>query len=107
VAAAEARVAQIEPFPPFYLFNGGQAAYKAGDLAAAPALLRRELERAPRYHEFHYWLAPTGAGLGRLDEARSELALAMDDGVRRTDHDLYAAKLDRLEAWQRATPAVQ
>ena len=101
-AALEARLAVLEPLPPFYFFERGQAAYKAGDLIAARNLFRKELERAPDYHEFHYWLAIADAGLGRLDEARSELSLAMDDSVRRTDHDLYAAKLDRLKAYQQS-----
>jgi hypothetical protein len=35
-----------------------------------------------------------------MDEARSELALALEDAVKRTDHDLYAAKLDRLKAYR-------
>jgi Tfp pilus assembly protein PilF len=100
--AIQARLAQLEPYPPFYFFNRGRAAIQAGDLDTARDLFKKELARAPDYHEFHYWLAIADFGLGRIDEARSELALAMDDAVKRSDHDLYAAKLDRLKAWRGA-----
>jgi hypothetical protein len=39
-------------------------------------------------------------GLNRLDEARAEMSLAMSDALKRSDHDLYAAKLDKLKAWR-------
>ena len=103
----QARLDALEPNPPFYYFNRGQAAMKAGDLLAARALFKKELDRAPDYHEFHFALAIADFGLGRLDEARSELALAMNDAVKRTDHDLYAAKLDRLKAYRQANVPVQ
>jgi len=103
--AAQARLAKLEPYPPFFFYNRGQAAMRSGDLATARTLFKRELEREPDYHEFHYALATADFGLGRLDEARSELAVALANAVRRTDHDLYAAKLDRLKSY-RSGPAV-
>jgi Flp pilus assembly protein TadD len=102
--AIQARLAQVEPTPPFYWFVQGQAALHQGDYAKARELFLKEVARAPDYHEFHYALAVADFGLERLDEARSELALAMDDALRRTDHDLYAAKLDKLKAWRAAKP---
>ena len=101
-AAAQARLAALEPYPPFFFYDRGQAALKSGDLAAARDLFKRELQRAPDYHEFHYALAVADFGLGRLDEARSELSLAMRDADKRSDHDLYAAKLDRLTSYRPA-----
>ena len=56
-SAYEARLAAIEPYPPFYFFNRGRAAMQAGDARAARELFKKELERDPDYHEFHYWLA--------------------------------------------------
>jgi len=97
--AVQARLARLEPYPPFFFYNRGQAAMRSGDLATARALFKRELEREPDYHEFHYALAAADFGLGRLDEARSELAAALANAVRRSDHDLYAAKLDRLKSY--------
>ncbi len=92
-------LAAVEPTPPFYWFVRGQAALHNGDARTARELFLKELARSPDYHEFHFALAMADFQLGRLDEARSELALAMDDAVKRTDHDLYAAKLDRLNAY--------
>jgi len=97
--AIQQRLARIEPYPPFFYFNRGRAALNAGRLAEAREDFMRELDRAPDYHEFHYWLAIADFGLGRVDEARKELNLAMQDAVKRTDHDLYAAKLDKLKAY--------
>jgi Flp pilus assembly protein TadD len=103
--AVQLRLAKLEPYPPFFFYNRGQAALKSGDLATARALFKRELERAPDYHEFHYALAIADFGLGRIDEARSELAIALDNAAKRSDHDLYAAKLDKLNAYRQAPPA--
>jgi Tfp pilus assembly protein PilF len=94
----QARLATLEPYPPFYYYNRGQAALKAGDLVVAREFFQKELNRDPDYHEFHYAMAIADFGLGRIDEARGELALAMEDAVKRTDHDLYAAKLDKLKS---------
>lgn len=96
--ALQQRLAKLEPYPPFYFFNRGRAALGAGNLVEARQWFKRELDRAPDYHEFHYWLALADFGLGRDDEARSELKIAMEDAGRRSDHDLYAAKLDKLNA---------
>ena len=97
--AVQARLAVLEPVPPFYWFVQGQTALHKGDYVKARELFLKEIARAPDYHEFHYALAMADFGLNRFDEARSELALAMDDAVKRTDHDLYAAKLDKLRSF--------
>jgi tetratricopeptide (TPR) repeat protein len=104
--ALQQRLAKLEPYPPFYFFNRGQAALRAGNLVDAREDFKRELDRSPDYHEFHYWLAIADFGLGRIDEARAELNLAMQDAVKRSDHDLYAAKLDKLRAYMQQ-PAPQ
>ena len=91
-----ATLREIDPEPPFSHFNRGQAALRAGDLATAKEAFRRELARAPDYHEFHFWLAVAHAGLGEYADATRHLALAKKNSTTRRDHDLYAAKLDRL-----------
>jgi Flp pilus assembly protein TadD len=98
--AVDAKLKSLEPFPPFYFYNQGEAALRAGDFKTARSMFKRELDREPDYHEFHYGLAVADFGLGRLDEARKELAIALENSVRRTDHDLYAAKLDKLKAYR-------
>ncbi|MEP6996419.1 MAG: tetratricopeptide repeat protein, partial [Betaproteobacteria bacterium] len=59
-----------------------------------------EIDRAPYYDEVHFWLATAYLGLGEIEQARKELALAMDYSTTRKDHDLYAAKLGRIMSQQ-------
>ncbi len=93
------KVAQIQPYPPFYFFNLGQAAMRRKDFKAAKELFAREIERAAYYHEFHFWLAVACFSLGEIEQARGEMALAMQNSTTRRDHELYAAKLDRIKAY--------
>lgn len=100
--AVKAHLVALEPTPPFYWFVQGQIALHKGEYQKARELFLKEIDRSPDYHEFHYALAVADFELDRLEEARREMSLAMDDAVKRTDHDLYAAKLDRLKAWRAA-----
>jgi len=95
-----ATLKRIDPEPPFTWYLRGMAAMRAGDLRAAKEAFAKEVARAPDYHEFHFWLAVSMLGLGEGDEARAHLALAMENSTTRRDHDLYAAKLDRLKRLQ-------
>jgi Tfp pilus assembly protein PilF len=90
------RLERMQPHPPFHFFNQGMDAMKAGDFLAARAMFRREVERDPNYHEFHYWLAAAHLRLGEVELARKHLALALEHSATRGDHDLYAGKLARL-----------
>lgn len=95
------KLARLEAQPPFYFFELGKAAVQRGDFEAGRALLQRELSRDPDYHEVHFWLALADAGLGDLKAARRHLSDAMANSTTRGEHDLYAAKLDRLQARMR------
>lgn len=106
-AALRARLAQLEPYPPFYFFHQGQEAMQLGDYARARKLFERELERVPDYHEFHFWLAVANYQLGNLRAADKHMALAVDNSTTRGDHDLYAAKLDRIRAYEAQQRAKQ
>lgn len=97
-ARLAAALARLEPEPPFVYFNRGMAAMRAGDLYAAKKSFEREIARSPDYHEFHFWLAVVHVGLGETEDARKHLAIAVRNSTSRSDHDLYAAKLDRLNA---------
>jgi Tfp pilus assembly protein PilF len=94
------RLAQLESEPPFIFLDRGQAALREGDYATARDLLLREVARAPYYHESHYWLAIAYVKLGNAKQAREHLARAMDASPTRGDHDLYAAKLERIRSAQ-------
>jgi Flp pilus assembly protein TadD len=97
-AAADRELARLERHAPFHFFHLGIAALEAGDLEAARASFAREVRRSPEYHEFHFWLGVAELRLGNIAAARSELALALEHSTTRRDHDLYAAKLDRLSS---------
>lgn len=93
-------LAQLEPYPPFYFFNLGRRAMEQGDFGRARNLFLRELDRAPDYHEFHFWLAVAAFQLGNLKEADQHMKEALDNSTTRGDRDLYAAKLDRIKAYE-------
>ena len=97
-ATLDRRVAELEPDPPFGHFNRGLAAMQQGDYRAARDHFAKEVERAPYYHEFHFWLAQALAKLGENEQAKQHLALAMENSTTRRDHDLYAAKLARIRS---------
>ncbi len=103
--AVQRHLAAVEPVAPFHWFALGRAALRDGDYLKARELFLKEIDRDPDYHEFHYALAVADFGLNRVDEARAEMALAMREAVKRSDHDLYAAKLDKLKAWHPANAA--
>jgi Tfp pilus assembly protein PilF len=90
------RLARIEPTPPFAYFERGLAAMKAGDYRHARDMFAHEVERAAYYHEFRFWLALAYVGLGDTEQARANLAVALENGPTKGDRDLYAAKLERL-----------
>jgi hypothetical protein len=101
VAAASklrVRLARIEPTPPFAYFERGLDAMKAGDYRLARDMFAREVARAAYYHEFRFWLAQAYARLGDMEQARANMAIALENGPTRADRELYAAKLERLRA---------
>ena len=89
-------LARIERHAPFHFFQLGVSAMQTGDFKQARDFFAKEVERSPYYHEFHFWLGVAHFRLGEIEQARRELTLALDNSTTRSDHDLYAAKLDRL-----------
>jgi Tfp pilus assembly protein PilF len=86
----------LQPFPPFYFFELGLAAMRRSDYKEARLQFAKEVERDAYYHEFRAWLAAAYLGLGETTEARAQLSVAMENSATRAEHDLYAAKLDRI-----------
>jgi tetratricopeptide (TPR) repeat protein len=106
VAAAQElkrRLAQVEPDPPFAYYKRGLAAMQAGDYKLARDMFKKEVDRAAYYHEFQFWLALAYFGLGDTEQARAHMAAAVENSPTRKDHDLYAAKLERLRAYTPVT----
>ena len=93
-----ARLESLEPHPPFSYFNLGMQALREGNPEAAKELFSKEVDRVPYYHEFRFWLGVAYLNLGDTARARKELALAVEYAPTRDQHDLYAAKLDRIRA---------
>jgi Tfp pilus assembly protein PilF len=92
------RVAAIEPNPPFHFFNLGMKAMERQDYQSAKTLFAREVQRAPYYDEFHFWLGVAWLRLGETAKAREQIALALDSSTTRDGRELYSAKLDHLRA---------
>jgi len=90
------KLERIEPNPPFAFYLRGLKAMREGDYNAARDMFAKEVDRAPYYHEFRFWLALAYLGLGQMEPARKELALAVEYSTTPKDHDLYSAKLEKL-----------
>ena len=96
--ALSSKLEHLDPNPAFSYFMEGMVAMRKGDYQTAKDLFAKEVQRAPYYHEFHFWLAAAYIGLGDTEHARAELARAMETSTTRNSRDLYAAKLDRIRA---------
>jgi Flp pilus assembly protein TadD len=97
--AARARLARLEPIPPYHYFFLGTAAMQRGDYLSARQLFSQEVDRAGYNGEFHYWLGLANYMLGNLSEARHQLALALENSTTESEHALYAGKLERLRSY--------
>ena len=89
---------KLEPNPPFAYFHRGVTAMRRHDFARARALFAEEVDRAPSYDEFRFWLAAAYVGLGDLGQAREQLELAIEYSTNRRSRDVYAAKLAKINA---------
>ncbi|MES2070652.1 MAG: hypothetical protein V4488_09915 [Pseudomonadota bacterium] len=98
--ALNARLARIEPYPPFYFFDRGIAAMKEGDFQTAKELFTKEVNRAAYHHEFQFWLGIADMRLGDVREARKHIAIALENGPTIADRDLYSAKLEQLKMYK-------
>lgn len=96
--ALRARLAVLEPYPPYRYFFLGQDALERGDYPVARQMFRKEVERAGYSGEFHFWLGIADLKLGDLPAARQEMALAMENSTSEREHALYAGKLERLRS---------
>jgi tetratricopeptide (TPR) repeat protein len=94
------RLQQLEPNPPFSFYDRGRKALREGDFRTAKAMFAKEVDRAPDYAEFHFWLAVACLGLREMGPAREELDRAIKYSANGHDRDLYAAKLARINSHQ-------
>ncbi len=94
--ALAARLAQLQPVPPFQHFYLGRQAMDSGDHAAARDHFLRELRLQPYQDEVHFWAAQAYWQLGQRDEAARHLAQARSHSPSPGLQERYAAKLDWL-----------
>lgn len=97
-AALRAKLAALQPYPPFYFMDQGMAALSRGDDRAALDLFGQELKRMPYDDEVHFALAVVKMRLGDLRGARAQMMLALENSTTETRHNIYAAKLAHLKA---------
>jgi tetratricopeptide (TPR) repeat protein len=95
-AALAARIAAVDPTPPYHYFDLGTAALKAGRYDDAVTHFAREVRRAPYNDEFRFWLGVAHLQLGHVRDAREQIALAVDHSTRQDMREVYAAKLAYL-----------
>jgi Flp pilus assembly protein TadD len=94
------KLEKMEPDPAFSFFSRGLAAMQSEDFKTARDLFAKEVDRAPYYHEFHFWLAIANLGLGDIEGARKQMTIAIETSTTRNDQALYAAKLDRINSYR-------
>jgi len=94
------KLEQLQPYPPFHFFNLGLTAMRNSDFKAAKDLFAKEVDRDAYYHEFRFWLAAAYLNLGEIEQARTQLTMAMESSTTRKEHELYAAKLDRIRSYR-------
>jgi Tfp pilus assembly protein PilF len=97
-AALSARLASIDPTPPFHYFQLGMKAMEQGRYGDARANFAREVQRSPYYHEFHFWLALAHWQLGESSSARNQMSLAVDTSTTAEGAKRYSSKLDYLRS---------
>jgi predicted Zn-dependent protease len=94
----QARLAHLEPVPPFAQLQQGQAAMARGEPAKARDLLLAEQRLTGDSHELYFWLARAHHALGDQAAAQRAMAHAQALAPAGEQQSRYAAKL----AWLRA-----
>jgi len=99
--AVERRGSELRPVPPFYYFDLGQVALRDGKYLAAKKMFQKEMRRDAFYDKFHASLALAHYGLGELDKAQAQMAIAVDNSTTAADRALYSRMLARLRSGER------
>lgn len=97
-AELRARLASIEPYPPFYFMDQGMVALNRGDDQTALLMFKKELRRMPYDDEVHFAMAVANLRLGDMSDARRHMVAALENSTTQDRHDIYAAKLARMKA---------
>ena len=92
-----ARLAALEPHPPFHFLQLGREALARGDARQARDWFERELRRDDSSAELYFWLAQAQHRLGQPAAAARALGRAAELGTTPAERQRYAGKL----AWLR------
>jgi tetratricopeptide (TPR) repeat protein len=95
----QARLAQLEAYPPYHFFQLGTQAMERGEYRVASEFFAKEVKRADHSSEFHFWLGVAHFRLGEIAQARRQMALAVQNSDTREEQALYGTKLERLRAY--------
>jgi tetratricopeptide (TPR) repeat protein len=104
-APLAARLAALQPEPPFHQFSLGREALEQGRWEQARGHFERELRRQPLQHEVHHALAQALWQLGQPAAALRHLRLAAEYGTTAAQRGRYSAKIERLRASAATPPA--
>ena len=96
--ALNARLAKLQPFPPYAFFDQGIQAMAAGDYQTARDLFQREINRNAYVPEFYFWLSAACYQLGDVAAAQRHMQSAMECSTTTQDRGLYAGKLNLIKA---------
>ena len=92
------RLAQIQRHPPFYFYDRGVEAMRAGQFANAARLFEKALSQRPYDVPSHFQLAIAASHLGDMRRARKQLELAEENSTTPESRAIYAAKLRHLKS---------
>lgn len=92
------RLARIQRHPPFYFYDQGMEAMRAGRFQDAARLFEKALSQRPYDVPSHFQLAMAAWHLGDLRRAREQLELAKENSTTAASRALYAAKLRHLKS---------
>lgn len=92
------RLAQIQRHPPFYFYDRGVEAMRAGQFAEAAWLFEKALSERPYDAPSHFELAVAASHLGDMRRARQQLELAEENSTTPESRAIYAAKLRHLKS---------
>ncbi len=99
----EAKLRELQPYPPYKFFDEGVAAMRRGEYQQAKALFERELARSAYFHEFHFWAALANYGLGDVQAAHKHMAQALENSSNERERQMYSAKLDLLKTSRKSS----
>jgi Tfp pilus assembly protein PilF len=97
-SAVSRQVAELMPIPPFQSYDLGLEALRQGNYQAAKQLFQKEMRRDAHYDKFHASLALAHYGLGELNKAQAQMAIALQNSTTSADRAEYTRMLAHLRA---------